>query len=140
MHCPCTGINIPRFLIAAIVGFAFLFGFDYLVHHKLLMDIYIQTTDLWRPEDQMVNFMPYMFVYQALLVVLIGFIYTRNHEGKGLCEGIRFGLPIGLLLALLNGAAYLWMPIPQTLALGWAGAGLGTGLGIGIIFSLLYKK
>lgn len=140
LHCPITGINIPRFLLAAVIGFAFIFGFDYGVHHKLLMDVYQQTADMWRPMDQMKNFMPYVFLYQALLVVIIGFIYTRNHEGKGLIEGIRFGLMIGVLMALLNASAYIWMPIPKTLALGWAGAGLGNALGIGIIFSLLYKK
>lgn len=140
MHCPCTGINIPRFLLAAIIGFAFLFGFDYFVHHNLLIELYEQTPDLWRPAEDMANLMPYIFVYQALLVFIIGFIYTRNHEGKGITEGVRFGLPIGALLALLNAAAYLWMPIPQELAIGWAGAGFGTGLGLGIIFSLLYKK
>lgn len=140
MHCPVTGINIPRFLLATVIGFAFIFGYDYLVHHILLNDIYLQTAEMWRPMDQMINFMPYVFIYEALLVMIVGFIYTRNHEGKGILEGLRFGLPLGALIALLNGSAYIWMPIPKTLALGWAGAGLGAALGIGIIFSLLYKK
>ncbi|MCB1721182.1 MAG: hypothetical protein H6860_03145 [Rhodospirillales bacterium] len=140
MHCPITKINIPRFLISTIIGFAFVFGLDFLIHQNLLSDIYQQTMHLWRPMDEMASFMPYMFGYQALLVIIIGFIYTRNHEGKGITEGLRFGLQIGVLLALLNAAAYIWMPIPKELALAWAGAGLGTGLGLGVIFSLLYKK
>ncbi len=140
MHCPVTGINIPRFLIAAVAGYAFVFGFDYLIHHVLLMDTYQQTPDLWRAPETMMEFFPLMIGYQVLLVLILGFIFTRNYEGKGIGEGIRFGLMIGSLIALLNAAAYIWMPISIELALSWAGAGLGISVGIGILFSLIYRK
>jgi len=138
MHCPCTNINIPRFALTVIAGYAFVFGFDYLVHHIMLMDIYTQTAGLWRPEEEM-SF-PLMIAYNVLLIIILGFIFTRNFEEKGIGEGLRFGAAIGALMALLNAAAYIWMPIPLELALGWAAAGLGQGVGLGIIFSLLYKK
>jgi len=138
MHCPCTGINIPRFLACVIAGYAFLFGFDFLVHHILLMDLYTQTADLWRPEEDM-NF-SLMIARNLLLIIIVGYIFTRNFEDKGLKEGLRFGLPMGLLLAIMMAASYVWMPVPMELALGWACSGLGMGLGLGIIFSLIYKK
>ena len=138
MHCPITGINIPRFLLSLIAGYVFLFGFDYVVHHILLMDIYTETASLWRSEGEM-SF-PLMIAYNVALITILGFIFTRNFEEKGIGEGLRFGAALGALLAVTNAAAYIWMPIPLELALGWAGAGLGTGLSIGVIFSLLYKK
>ncbi len=52
MHCPITGINIPRFLAAAAAGFVFIFGFEFLVHGKLLNDLYDQTGHLWRRKIQ----------------------------------------------------------------------------------------
>ena len=64
MHCPITGVNIPRFLIMSIVGFLFLFGYDYLVHHVLLMDVYEQTTNLWCSPDTMQDFFPLMLARQ----------------------------------------------------------------------------
>ena len=140
MHCPVSGINIPRFLAATVVGFAFVFGFDYIVHSILLMDTYTQTPELWRLQEEMQQYFPFMIGYQVLLVVLLGFIFTRNFEGKGVAEGVRFGLMMGALIGLLNAAAFIWMPISLTLALSWAGAGLGATLGIGIIFSVIYKK
>ncbi|MCB1532927.1 MAG: hypothetical protein KDJ35_08675 [Alphaproteobacteria bacterium] len=140
MHCPITGINIPRFLISAIAGFLFLFGFDYLVHHIWLNDAYVAHIDLWRPAETMEGFYPYMIARQVLLVVLIGYIFTLNFEEKGLMEGVRFGIPVGLLLGLVMASSYIWMPITQELALGWLAGGLGSGLGLGIIFALLYKK
>lgn len=140
MHCPITGCNIPRFLIMIIAGFAFLFGYDYVVHHILLMDLYEQTSDMWRPMEEMESFFPFMLARQVLLVTIIGYIFTRNFEGKGIGEGIRFGIPIGLLLALEMASSYIWMPIPLNLALSWAAGGLGTGIALGVIFALIYKK
>ena len=140
MHCPCTGINIPRFLAMVVAGYAFMFGFDYLVHHKLLMDLYTQTESLWRPMDSMDEFFPIMIARNILLIVAIGYIFTRNFEGKGIMEGVRFGVPMGVLLAIMMSSSYIWMPIPLELALGWAASGFGLGLGFGIIFSLVYKK
>lgn len=138
--CPVTGINIPRFLLASVIGFIFVFGYDYLVHHVLLMETYETTADLWRAPETMEQFFPYMLGYQALYVIFLGFIFTRNFEGKGIMEGVRFGIALGLLLALCNAAAYIWMPIPLNLALAWGGCAIGSAIGIGVIFALLYKK
>ena len=140
MHCPITGINIPRFLLALVAGFAFKFGFDFVVHQNILKDLYEQTADLWRPHENMEECLPIMMSYSVLLVGIIGYIFTRNFEGKGIMEGLRFGLPMGILLALMMSSSYIWMPIPIELAIGWAASGLGLGLGIGVIFALLYKK
>jgi hypothetical protein len=140
MHCPCTGTNISRFVLALAAGFAFKFGFDFIVHQKILMDLYTQTQDLWRPHDDMSKCLPIMLGFNLLLVGIVGYIFTRNFEGKGIMEGVRFGVPMGLLLALMMSSSYIWMPIPIELAMGWAASGLGLGLGLGIIFALLYKK
>ena len=140
MCCPITGVNIPRFALCVIVSFAYIFGFDYFVHGNLLMGLYEQTTDLWRPQETMQEFFPMMLTYQALLAVVLGLIFTRNYEAKGIMEGVRFGILLGALIGLLNAAAYIWMPIPSDLALGWAAAGFGIALGVGVIFSLLYRK
>lgn len=140
MHCPITKTNIPRFLLSVAVGFIFVFGLDYLVHENLLMDLYEQTASLWRPVESMEEFFPLMIARTLLLVAIPAYIYTRNHEGKGIMEGIRFGIPLGLLFALFMSASYIWMPIPLELAIGWAISGLTIGLGLGIIYSLTYKK
>ena len=140
MCCPISGINVPRFLIMTIAGFAFVFGFDFAVHHHLLMDLYKQTSNLWRPEETMGDYFPLMLGYQFLLVVVLGYIFTRNFEGKGIGEGLRFGLALGVLLGLSAAASYIWMPIPLELALSWAIAGLLQAVGLGVIYALLYKK
>ena len=140
MHCPYTGINIKRFVAMVVAGYVFLFALDFIVHHKLLMDLYTQTADLWRPEESMMDFMALMITRNVVLIGLLGYIFTRNFEDKGIGEGVRFGIPFGMLLALMMASSYIWMPIPLELALGWAASGFAMGLGLGIIFSLIYKK
>jgi hypothetical protein len=140
MHCPCTGINIPRFLLSTLIGFAFIFGSDFVIHQKLLMDMYIETKELWRPHETMQEFFPYMLAAQLLFAAIPAYIYTRNHEGKGIMEGVRFGIPLGLLFAVTMAASYVWLPISATLAGSWGAAGFVQGLGLGIIYSITYKK
>lgn len=133
MNCKC-------FAICIIVGFAFVFGYEYVVHHILLGPTYETTPQLWRPMETMEQFMPIMLGVQILTVSILCYLYTLGHEGKGIGEGIRFGLVVGLLLGVMQGSAYVWMPISQMLALSWFAAVLVKTIGLGIIFSLIYKK
>lgn len=136
--CPISGLHKKRFPLIVLAGFAFTFVYEFLLHGNILMGMYEQTSHLWRAEEDMK--MGLMMLNQFLTTAILAFIFTRNYEGKGLCEGIRFGVMMGLLMGVMSAAAYIWTPIPGALAVGWFLGGLGWGLGLGIIFSLLYKK
>lgn len=133
-------MNIKRFIITVLVGFAFVFGFDALWHGHLLMGQYEQTASLWRSTEEMQSYFPYMMLGQFFTTLIIVTIYTRNHEGKGIGEGLRFGLLIGLLLGVLQGSSYAYMPITANIALMWLGGGVLLGLGLGLLCSLIYKS
>jgi hypothetical protein len=140
MHCPITGINIPRFLLSVITGFIFIFALDFIVHGNLLNTLYEQTPQLWRDPEVMMGFFPYMLGTQFLIALITAFIFTRNYEGKGITEGLRFGVVLGLLMGVLMSGSFAWMPISTTLAASWFGSGALTGLGLGLIFALTYRK
>lgn len=140
MHCPITGVNIPRFIASIIVGFIFIFAFDFVIHGQVLKGIYMETADLWRSPEEMQKTFPFMLATQFLTAAITAFIFTRHAEDKGIGEGIRFGGMLGALFAVMMGASYAWLPIPLLLAIYWAMAGLMQGLGLGIIYSLIYKK
>ena len=76
------------------------------------------------------------FGFSAVLT----YIFTLNYEGKGIGEGVRFGLCIGMLLGAIEIGKYSYMPVPIILMLSWVLAALLTGLGSGVILSLVYKR
>lgn len=133
-------MNIKRFFISVLIGFAFVFGYEFLIHGILLVPSYELTPQLWRPTEEFENFMPFATAMQFLITATLCFIYTRHHEGKGIGEGFRFGVMFGTLLGLGCMAAYAWMPISFTLAVSWFFACFFKIIGLGVIFSLAYKK
>ena len=104
-------MNKKRFALTVIAGFVFVFLYEFLVHGHLLMPMYDETKDLWRPEKDMEAYMSWMFGIQFFFVAILAYIYTRNYEAKGLEEGVRFGVMFGLLFAVMAFAPYAWMPI-----------------------------
>lgn len=130
-------MNISRFAFSFIAVFIFIFLSDFLIHGSLLTGLYAETSQLWRPQAEYK--MSIMLIRQVLFCLIFVFFYTRNHEGKGVSEGIRFGLYTGLLLASLQIGTYSYMPIPLVLMLAWALAIFSQCFIMGIISSLLYK-
>jgi hypothetical protein len=131
-------MNKKRYVISLFVVFVFVFLYEFLVHWFLLKDIYTQTAQLWRPEEEMNMF--FMFMSQLGFSAVIAYIFTLHYEDKGIGEGIRFGLCIGLLLGSIDIATYAYMPIPMVLTLSWVLASLLKGLGSGVVVSLVYKR
>lgn len=131
-------MNKQRYVISVLVTFVFVFLYDFLVHGFLLKDIYAQTKELWRPENEYK--MLVMSMSQLGFAAVLAYIFTLNYEGKGIGEGIRFGLCIGMLLGVIQIGKYAYMPIPMVLMLSWVLAALLIGLGSGVILSLVYKR
>jgi hypothetical protein len=131
-------MNKQRYVISALATFVFVFLYEFLVHGYLLMDLYEQTASLWRPEEEYK--MPVMLMSEFSFSAVLAYIFTQNYEGKGVGEGVRFGLCIGMLLGAIEIGKYSYMPIPIILMLSWVLAALLIGLGSGIVLSLVYKR
>jgi len=138
--CSFTGINRPRFAVAILAGFSFVFLYEYAVHAVLLADLYGTTPDLWRGADEMQRLFSFTLGLQLLFTIALAFLFTRNFEGKGLIEGVRFGLTVGFIFAVMAFSQYAWLPISVGLAVIWAVAALVKTVALGVLFSLLYKK
>ncbi|MBT5497407.1 MAG: hypothetical protein HOK54_16825 [Alphaproteobacteria bacterium] len=133
-------MNTKRFAISAFVLFIFTFASDFLLHGMLLQETYKATAILWRPDAEFESVMWIMTLTQLLFVVVFIFIFTRNYEGKGIGEGVRYGFYIGLLLAILDVQKYVYTPVDFTLPLTWAIGKILWGILAGVIISLLYKE
>ncbi|MGH8441856.1 MAG: hypothetical protein ACRETF_03015 [Nevskiaceae bacterium] len=113
---------------------------SFVAHGILMKPSYQALAHLWRPDEVMNSMMWIMFLSSALLVFVFCFIFTRNYEGKGIMEGVRYGVLIALLAAVPQAVqAFVVYPIPFTLSVKWAVIGLVYFTVLGAIMAAIYK-
>jgi hypothetical protein len=137
--CPYTGVNRLRLLLIIIVGFLFFHGSGILINGYLLESKYALFEDLWRSAEEAFLYYPLVIAAQFLIVVITAFMFTQNYEDKGILEGVRFGILIGLLFAIFSMSPYVSMPVPLDLMFIWAGSAFFKAFGLGIIYALFYR-
>ena len=132
-------MNTRRFIVASIAVFVTLQAIDWLVHGLLLAGWYAELKGLWRAE--MMDLMWVMALGSLFFSFMFVFIFTRGYEDKGIAEGARYGLYVGLLI-FVSGmlGQYAMYPIPLGLALIWLAYGIVEMIIAGIVTAALYKK
>jgi hypothetical protein len=113
-----------NWLLNTAILFLFLWGYDFVVHGNLLMDMYVQTKDLWRPQADMESLYGWCLAGTAAMAFVFSSIYncwTSKCDGGGTCAkaGANFGLWVGLLLGIMQAKSYIWLAIPGKLAVLW---------------------
>lgn len=129
-----------RLGMATLAAFVAGFAFDFLYHGQLLMPLYESTASLWRPMEEMEAFMPLCIAYHAAMAFLFSFLFSRHYEGKGIGEGVRFGLYVGLILGVSGASAYIHLPIPLNLAIGWFVGGVLYAVASGVAIAFVFGR
>ncbi len=86
-------MNVKRFLLASLAVFVSMQILDFLIHMVLLSEEYQYTASIWRA-DMMDTFW-IMYLTGALFSLIFVFIFAKGYQGKGILEGIRYGLLMG---------------------------------------------
>lgn len=133
-------VNKKHFIIATICTFIAIYFYEFALHVGYLMDLYLQTPDLWRTPEDMEQYIPYIYFYQFSMALAITWIFVQGYENRGLMEGIRFGTALGLLMGASMFASYTYMPISGELAIKWFLGYFVEGLIVGVVLSLTYKN
>ncbi|MBN1826685.1 MAG: hypothetical protein JW958_10490 [Candidatus Eisenbacteria bacterium] len=129
-----------RFWIASAVLFIVWMILDYLFHEVLLGDAYRATPGLWRSPEEMSRLMPLMGLGTLIYCVFFVFVFSKGREGKGIREGLRFGLSIGILFsAPMAIGSYVSMPLTGWLAGMWFVIGMVENLVGGAITAAIYR-
>lgn len=127
-----------RFWIGFVAVFITLQVLDGIVNFFILDSMYRTIAHLMRPEGEMKLWI--LPVTGLFFSFLFTFIFSKGFEGKGLLEGTRYGLYIGLMVALpMAYGAYAMMPIPYSLALQWFIYGTLEFMIAGIVLALIFR-
>lgn len=111
-------MNTKRFIIAGICAFIFVFIYEFIVHGFLMMDLYEQTSDVWRPQEE--SNMVIMLLSQFLFAIAVAFFYPVVGLDTDCKKGMPFGTGLGLVMAAPQIATYCYLPIPLKISLFWA--------------------
>jgi hypothetical protein len=68
------------------------------------------------------------------------YIFTKGYQGRGIMEGLRFGLVIGLFVSIpMAYGTYMIIPVPYYLALEWFLYGTAQAILLGAVAAAVYK-
>jgi len=133
-------MNIPRLLIAIVVGFIFVFGAEFVIHTIWLGPDYKATPQLWRPENEMMARFLWMvvgqFVAAATFVILWAFGPAYRAD---MGTAFAYGLLMGLFAQAHTIISYVVTPMPGELAAKWFFSGLAEAIVLALITAAIYK-
>lgn len=131
-------MNFKRFIFSVLAFFIVFEVLNFVIHNLILSSAYEAIMDIWR--EDLMSKMWIMHVTTFIMAILFVYIFVKGYEGKGIGEGIRFGLILGLLMNVVGMFnQYAVYPIPFNLALQWFIYGLIQFVICGVVVSIIYK-
>lgn len=107
---------IPGF-IAVYVVMSLL---NFLIHNVMLRETYMGLVNSGLMRSEAEGTMWIYFVTALVVAFFFTLIFSKGYEGKGIGEGVRFGLYAGLFMATpFAYDSYASYPVPYSLALQW---------------------
>jgi hypothetical protein len=133
-------MNTKKWVIASLVIFVVDQILSYLFHGVFMSGVYEATAHLWRPIEEMNRLMWMGWVSGLVWSFLFVYIFAKGHEGKGIMEGVRFGLLIGVFFGLpMSLGTYMSMPITGGIAVAWLIYTIIEITILGVLAAVLYK-
>jgi len=135
-------MNVKRFWISFGVIFIVLEITGYLIHVVLLGATYQSEgiKEVFRTMEEMDSRMWVMWVTDLIWVYFFTFFFVKGYENKGIMEGVRFGLYMGIFVSLvISYQNYVVLPIPYSLAFQWFAYGFIQSIILGVVAALIYS-
>jgi hypothetical protein len=131
-------MNWKRLLTAAFAVFVVVQALEFFLNAVLMKSANESLKSLWRPNMSSRAWL--MYVFSALVALLFTYIFVKGREGKGLAEGVRFGIIMWLFITVpMNVGWWVMLPIGWQIILRWILFGLLEMLIAGILVAAIYK-
>jgi len=130
---------MKKVLVGAIVVFVVLEVLDFLIHGVILTSSYSATPDIWRPD--MMDVMWVLHIVKIVIAFFFALIFSKGYEGKGVVEGIRYGLYVGIMMGVgMAYGTYTMIAISSALAFQWFLFSVFEYIVAGIGVAMVYGK
>jgi len=127
-----------KFWLAFVAVFVTAIVLNFVVY-GLILGASFQSLPVWRPDMGSLQ-----WIYMVISLVgafFFTFIFAKGYEGKGIAEGIRYGLYIGIWISIgMAYGTYAMVAVPYGLTLEWFLLGVVSYIVMGIVASLVYGK
>jgi hypothetical protein len=131
-------MNWTKFFIAFIVIYVVGAILSFVVHGLLLGATYEALSNVWRPD--MDRLMWVQWVTALFYCFFFVYIFARGYEGRGIMEGVRYGLVIWAFMSIpVIYNQYMVYPLTYSLVLQWLFYDLIMVIISGILVALIYK-
>ena len=109
---------LKKILLATLAIFVAWEILDFLIHSVLLAPMYEETSQLWRPMEEMKMLVMYLVVLISAFFfsAVYGWLVRPKSMKNALLYGLLFGLGAGTSMGY---GSYSFMPIPYWMAFGW---------------------
>lgn len=135
-------MNTKKFLTAFVVVFVLLEITNYLIHGVILSSTYAEegVKQVFRSMEEMQSKMWIIWLTDLIWSFFFTFIFVKGHENKGIMEGVKYGVYIGLFYSLVMAyQSYALYPIPYSLTFKWFAFGFIQSVILGVVVAMIYK-
>ena len=134
-------MDYKRIALAAVVAWVVDSAYGVIVWMKLLGGEFAKYPALFRPEADMNAHLPLAFAGSLLAMFVLATVYAKGYEGgKGVVEGIRFGLLMALFtLGFVSIGLYASFNLGRRIALMASAASFLEMIIVGAVIGLMYK-
>ncbi len=131
-----------KFWLTFVLVFVVLEATNYFFYMYLLDPLWKdpEVAKAFRPEEEMFSKMWMGYILDLIWSFFFTFFFAKGFENKGVWEGVRFGIYIGLFYFLVvSYGNYIVFPIPYKATLYPFLCGFAQSIILGVVAALLYK-
>ena len=131
-------MNWKRFLVASLVTYVVVQAMDFVINEVFMKSANESLKSLWRPD--MMSRIWVMYAFGAVVALLFTYIFVKGREGKGISEGVRYGIIIWLFVGVpMSLSMWVLLPIPFRIIFQGMLFSLLEMLIAGILVAVIYK-
>ena len=134
-------MNMKKYIVGSVIVFVVMYFMEFVFHAFVMSGQYELIGHILRPEAQMMTYMPAMVL--GFLIYSFGFcyIFIKGFEGKGLAEGIRYGLWVGIAFGISTSLIeYAVYPLTGWIMLAYFIAYPFINMVLGAVIAMVYSS